>query len=32
MIGHPFDPEMWVLKDEDFAKASELLAAWRQSK
>jgi len=30
MIGSPFDPELWVLNDEDFAKARELLAAWRQ--
>jgi len=30
MIGSPFDPELWVLKDEDFDEASELLAAWRQ--
>ncbi|MBI3416179.1 MAG: DUF2007 domain-containing protein [Verrucomicrobia bacterium] len=28
--GAPFDPELWVLKDEQFAEASELLAAWRQ--
>jgi hypothetical protein len=30
MYGAPFNPELWVLKDEDFAKARELLAAWRQ--
>jgi hypothetical protein len=30
MYGAPFDPELWVVKDEDFAKARELLAAWRQ--
>ncbi len=30
MPGSPFDPELWVLRDEDFAEASELLAAWRQ--
>ena len=30
MIGSPFDPELWVLKDEEFDEASELLAAWRQ--
>jgi hypothetical protein len=26
----PFEPELWILKDEQFAEASELLAAWRQ--
>jgi hypothetical protein len=30
MPGAPFDPELWVLRDEQFAEASELLAAWRQ--
>ena len=30
MPGAPFYPELWVLKDEEFAEASELLAAWRQ--
>ena len=30
MPGAPFYPELWVLKDEQFAEASELLAAWRQ--
>jgi hypothetical protein len=30
MPGAPFYPELWVLKDEQFAQASELLAAWRQ--
>ena len=30
MIGSPFDPELWVLRDEDFEEASELLGAWRQ--
>ena len=30
MPGAPFDPELWVLHDEEFAEASELLAAWRQ--
>ena len=27
----PFEPELWVLKDEQFAEASELLAAWRRT-
>ena len=30
MPGAPFYPEIWILKDEEFAEASELLAAWRQ--
>ena len=30
MPGTPFDPELWVLRDEQFAEASELLVAWRQ--
>ena len=30
MPGTPFDPELWVLSDSQFAEASELLAAWRQ--
>ena len=30
MPGAPFYPELWVLKDEQFAEASALLAAWRQ--
>jgi hypothetical protein len=30
MPGVPFYPELWVLRDEQFAEASELLAAWRQ--
>ena len=30
MPGTPFDPELWVLGDEQFAEASELLVAWRQ--
>jgi hypothetical protein len=30
MPGAPFYPEIWVLKDEQFDEASELLAAWRQ--
>lgn len=25
----PFCPELWILHDEDFAKAVELLKAWR---
>src|SRR3954447_16845741 len=29
MPGTPFDPELWVLNDEQFAEASDLLAAWR---
>jgi hypothetical protein len=29
MPGTPFDPELWVLNDEQFAEASNLLAAWR---
>ena len=29
MPGAPFDQELWVLKDEEFAEASGLLAAWR---
>jgi hypothetical protein len=28
--GAPFYPEVWVVKDEKFAEAKELLAAWRQ--
>ncbi len=28
--GAPFYPEIWILKDEEFAEAGELLAAWRQ--
>ena len=28
--GTPFDPELWVLRDSQFAEASELVAAWRQ--
>ena len=31
MPGTPFDPELWVLNDAQFAEASELLAAWRQA-
>ena len=30
MYGAPFNPELWVLKDEDFDEARELLAAWQQ--
>ena len=30
MPGAPFYPELWVLRDEQFAEASELLVAWRQ--
>jgi len=30
MPGAPFYPELWVLKDEEFVEARELLAAWRQ--
>ena len=30
MPGTPFDPELWVLNDAQFAEASELLATWRQ--
>jgi len=30
MPGAPFDPELWILRDEQFAEASELLAAWRK--
>ncbi len=26
-----FEPELWVLKDEDFAEASELMAAWEKA-
>jgi len=27
----PFAPELWVLRDEDYGKASELLADWQRS-
>jgi hypothetical protein len=27
--GTPFDPELWVLRDSQFAEASGLVAAWR---
>jgi hypothetical protein len=30
MPGAPFYPELWVLKDEQFAEAKVLLAAWRK--
>jgi len=30
MPGVPFHPELWLLKDEDWAEARELLAAWMQ--
>ena len=30
MPGTPFDPELWVLRDSQFAEANELLATWRQ--
>jgi len=30
MPSAPFDPELWVLKDEEFAEASELLKLWKQ--
>jgi hypothetical protein len=30
MPGTPFDPELWVLRDSQFAEARELLAAWCQ--
>lgn len=26
-----FEPELWVLKDEDYPEASQLLAAWQGS-
>ena len=29
MPGAPFDPELWVLNDEDYRDASDLVAAWR---
>ena len=29
MPGTPFDPELWVLRDSQFAEASELMVAWR---
>ena len=27
----PFAPEIWILRDQDYGKASELLADWRRS-
>lgn len=30
MPGAPFDSEVWVLDDENYREASELLAAWRR--
>jgi hypothetical protein len=27
--GAPFYPELWILRDEQFDEARELLAAWR---
>ncbi len=29
MPGAPFDLELWILRDSQFAEANELLAAWR---
>ena len=29
MPGSPFEPELWVLDDNDYPEASELLAEWR---
>jgi hypothetical protein len=29
--GVPFYPELWVLRDEQFKAARELLAAWGQA-
>jgi hypothetical protein len=29
MPGVPFEPELWLLNDEDQREASELVAAWR---
>ena len=31
MPGVAFTPELWVLNDEQFDAAGELLAAWRES-
>ena len=31
MPGTPFDPELWVLDDAQFAESSALLAGWRQA-
>ena len=30
MPGAPFDPELWVLDDAQFAEANALFVAWRQ--
>ncbi len=29
MIGSVFDPELWVLADEQFQEARELIQAWQ---
>src|SRR5262249_44892673 len=29
--GIPFGPELWILKDEDFDEAAELLTEWQNS-
>jgi hypothetical protein len=31
MPGAPFDPELWILRDSQFAEASELLATWQNT-
>jgi hypothetical protein len=31
MPGTLFDPELWVLRDSQFAEASELVTAWRKA-
>ncbi len=28
-LGPPFDPELWVLRDEQFGEAKEFLDAWQ---
>ena len=28
--GVPFESELWVLNDDDYAEAAELLAAWQE--
>jgi hypothetical protein len=28
--GVPFESELWILNDEEYVEASELLAAWRK--
>jgi hypothetical protein len=30
MPGAPFEPELWVLNDAQFAEAGELLDVWRE--